>query len=60
MYCVMKRYYLALSVVGVKSDMSRSPSASLCAFSLQYKPDSKGLEMFKKGEMRSVGLKFDQ
>ncbi|KAL7541998.1 hypothetical protein ACHAXR_011662 [Thalassiosira sp. AJA248-18] len=32
---------------------------SLCAFSLQYEPESKGLEMFKKGELRSVGLKFD-
>jgi len=32
---------------------------SLCAFSLQYEPESKGLEMFKKGEMRSVGLKFE-
>mmetsp|Transcript_38002 Transcript_38002/g.68438 ORF Transcript_38002/g.68438 Transcript_38002/m.68438 type:complete len:358 (+) Transcript_38002:83-1156(+) len=32
---------------------------SLCAFPLQYEPESKGLEMFKKGEMRSVGLKFD-
>ncbi|KAL7445598.1 hypothetical protein ACHAXH_007752 [Discostella pseudostelligera] len=31
---------------------------SLCAFSLQYEPESKGLEMFKKGEMRSVGIKF--
>jgi len=32
---------------------------SLCAFSLKYEPESKGIEMFKKGEMRSVGLKFD-
>lgn len=32
---------------------------SLCAFSLQYEPESKGLEMFKKGEMRSVGVKFE-
>ncbi len=31
---------------------------SLCAFSLQYEPESKGLEMFKKGELRSVGIKF--
>ena len=31
---------------------------SLCAFSLRYEPESKGLEMFKKGEMRSVGIKF--
>ncbi|KAK1736491.1 phosphoglycerate mutase family protein [Skeletonema marinoi] len=32
---------------------------SLCAFSLQYEDsDSKNLEMFKKGEMRSVGIKF--
>jgi broad specificity phosphatase PhoE len=32
---------------------------SLCAFSLQYDDaNSKGLEMFKKGEMRSVGIKF--
>jgi len=32
---------------------------SLCAFSLHYEPEDKGLEMFKKGEMRSVGVKFD-
>jgi len=32
---------------------------SLCAFSLQYAPESKGVEMFKKGEMRSLGLRFD-
>lgn len=32
---------------------------SLCSFSLQYEDsDSKNLEMFKKGEMRSVGIKF--
>lgn len=32
---------------------------SLCAFSLSHEPESKGLQMFKKGEMRSVGIKFD-
>jgi len=31
---------------------------SLCAFSLQYEPVSRGLAMFKKGELRSVGIKF--
>lgn len=32
---------------------------SLCAFSLQYEDsESKNLEMFKKGEMRSIGIKF--
>jgi len=31
---------------------------SLCAFSLNYESEDKGLEMFKKGEMRAVGLKF--
>ncbi|KAL3815929.1 hypothetical protein ACHAXA_008303 [Cyclostephanos tholiformis] len=31
---------------------------SLCAFSLQYESGSKDLEMFKKGELRSVGIKF--
>ncbi|EED94262.1 predicted protein [Thalassiosira pseudonana CCMP1335] len=32
---------------------------SFCEFSLQYEPENKGREMFKKGEMRSVGIKFD-
>lgn len=32
---------------------------SLCAFSLRYEESNgKNLEMFKKGEMRSVGIKF--
>jgi hypothetical protein len=33
---------------------------SLCAFSLQYEPEGRGLEpfLFKKGELRSVGIKF--
>jgi hypothetical protein len=32
---------------------------SLCEFSLRYEPEEKSREMFKKGEMRSVGIKFD-
>jgi hypothetical protein len=31
----------------------------LCEFSLRYEPEEKSREMFKKGEMRSVGIKFD-
>ena len=32
---------------------------SLCAFSLQYEEsDGSNLDMFKKGEMRSIGIKF--
>lgn len=31
---------------------------SLCAFSLQYESEIRGLDMFKKGELRSVGIKF--
>lgn len=32
---------------------------SLCAFSLQYQPQERGMDMFKKGELRSLGIKFD-
>jgi len=32
---------------------------SLCAFSVQYQPQERGMEMFKKGELRSLGIKFD-